>query len=184
MEYPMLAQLSVLAAEGGATVNPVVPDTIGEIVWGAVFFFSLWILMRYVCLPPLLRVRAQREQQVQADREAAAAAESQAEQVRRDYEATLGEARTEANQIIEAARAQAEQRRGEQVAAVETELAEERQAAMAELDTARASALGELKGDVADLAVSAASKVVQAPLDPATHRATVDDYVNRAGGTR
>jgi F-type H+-transporting ATPase subunit b len=180
----MLAQLSVLAAEGGTKINPVVPDTIGEIVWGAVFFFSLWILMRYVCLPPLLRVRAQREAQVQADNEAAAAAESQAEQVRRDYEATLGESRAEASRIIEEARAAAEHSRGERVAAVESELAAERQSAMAELDTARANALGELKGDVADLAVSAASKVVQAPLDPAQHRATVDEYVNRAGGSR
>ena len=178
----MLAHLSVLAAESSDKINPVVPDTIGEIFWGAVFFFLLWILMRYVCLPPLLRVRAQREQQVQADNEAAAAAEAQAEQVRRDYEATLGEARGQAGRIMEEARAAADHRRGEEVAVVEAELAQERQGAMAELETARAAALGELKGDVTELAVSAASKVVQAPLDPATHRATVDEYVNRAGG--
>ena len=71
-------------------------------------FFGLWILMRYVCLPPLLRIRAQREQQVQADREAAATAETQAEQVRRDYDATIAEARAEAARIIEAARTEAE----------------------------------------------------------------------------
>jgi F-type H+-transporting ATPase subunit b len=180
----MLAQLSVLAAEGSQKINPVVPDTVGEIFWGAVFFFGLWILMRYVCLPPLLRVRAQRDQQVQADNEAAAAAEAQAEQVRRDYDATLGEARAEASRILEEARAAADQRRGQEVSVVETELAEQRQTAMAELDQQRGSALGELKGDVAELAVSAASKVVQAPLDPATHRATVDEYVNRASGSR
>jgi F-type H+-transporting ATPase subunit b len=179
----MLAQLSVLAAEGGEkTINPVVPDVIGEIVWGATFFFLLWILMRYVCLPPLMRVREQREQQIQADREAAAAAEAQAEQVRRDYEATLAEARTQAGQLVETARAEAEADRGRKVAAVETELAEQRQASMAELEAARAQALGQLKGDVADLAVTAASKVVQEPLDVSAHRATVDDFVNRSGG--
>ena len=53
---------------------------------------------------------------------------------------------------------------------VETEVAEQRQAAMAELEAARAAALGELKGDVAQLAVSAASKVVQADLDLAGNR--------------
>jgi F-type H+-transporting ATPase subunit b len=180
----MLAHLGVLAAEGTTNINPVVPDTVGEIFWGAVFFFGLWILMRYVCLPPLLRVRNQRDQQVQADNEAAAAAESQAEQVRRDYEATLGEARAEAGTILEGARAAADERRGREVATVESELAEERQAAMAELEQERAAALGRLKGDVADLAVSAASKVVQTPLDPASHRAAVDDYVNRASGSR
>lgn len=180
----MLAQLSVLAAETESVVNPVVPDEIGEIVWGAIGFFSLWILMRYVCLPPLLRVRAQREQQAIADREAAAAAESAAEQVRRDYDATIAEARTEASRIVEEARAAAEAERGAKVAEVDSELARERQAAMAELDTERAAALGQLTGDVAELAVSAAAKVVQAPLEVSDHRATVDEYVNRAGGQR
>ena len=44
--------------------------------------------------------------------------------------------------------------------------------------------LGHLGLNVADLAVAAASKVVQAPLDTAAHRSTVDDYVNRSGGQR
>lgn len=183
----MLAQVSVLAAEAAesaAKINPVVPDVIGEIFWGAVFLFMLWILMRYVCLPPLLRVRAQRDAQVQADQEAAESARTQAEQVRRDYDATIGEARGEASRVLEEARAAAEATRSQQVAAVETELASERQVAMSELDTERAAALGQLTGDVADLAVSAASKVVQAPLDPAAHRSTVDDFVNRSGGQR
>jgi len=180
----MLAQLSVLAAEGSTSINPVVPDNKGELFWGAVFFFLLWILMRYVCLPPLMRIRAQRDAQVQSDLEAAETAATQAEQVRRDYDATLAEARGEASRVLEEARAAAEQRRSQQVAAVETELAAERQSAMAELEAQRAAALGELTGDVAELAVTAASKVVQAPLDPAAHRGTVDDYVNRSGGQR
>ena len=183
----MLAKLSVLAAEAAEaqkTINPVVPDELGEIFWGAVGFFSLWILLRYVCLPPLMKAREQRAHQMLADQEAASAAETQAEQVRRDYEATLAEARAEANRIVEAARVAAEERRSEAVRAVETELAEQRQAAMAELDAARAVALGQLKGDVAQLAVSAASKVVQADLDLAGNQATIDEYVNQAGGNR
>lgn len=180
----MLAQLSVLAAEEAPKINPVVPDTIGEIFWGAAFFFLLWILMRYVCLPPLLRVRAQRDAQVQADNEAAESAAAQAEQVRRDYDATLGEARGEASRVLEEARSAAEAERSQQVAAVETEIAAERQAALVELDAERSAALGQLTGDVADLAVAAASKVVQAPLDAAAHRGTVDDYVSRSGGQR
>jgi F-type H+-transporting ATPase subunit b len=183
----MLAHLSVLAAEVAEeteTINPVVPDELGEIFWGAVAFFALWILMRYVCLPPLMKVREERAKQVLTDQEAAATAESQAEQVRRDYDATLAEARAEANRIIEAARAEAEARRSEVIAQAETEVAEQRAAAVAELDEARAAAVGRIRGDVAELAVSAASKVVQTDLDVASNRATVDEYVNRASGQR
>lgn len=183
----MLALLSALAAEAAentTTINPVVPDDLGEIFWGAVSFFGLWILMRYVCLPPLMKVREERVRKVIADQEAAADAESRAEQVRRDYEATLGEARAEANRIIEEARAAAEERRSQVVAAAEAEAAEQRAAAMADLDQARAAAVGELRGEVAQLAVSAASKVVQTDLDVAGNQATVDEYVNQASGPR
>lgn len=183
----MLALLSALVAEGAEateTVNPVVPDELGEIFWGAVGFFGLWIVMRYVCLPPLMKVRHERAQTIKADQEAAAAAEAQAEQVRRDYDATLAEARREAGAIIEEARAEAEERRSVAVRAVEAELAEERQRAVAELDAARADALGRLRDDVAALAVSAASRVVRAEVDPAASQATVDDYVERSSGNR
>jgi F-type H+-transporting ATPase subunit b len=182
----MLALLGALAAEAAddTTINPVVPDDVGEIFWGAVAFFGLWILMRYVCLPPLMKAREERAKRVLTDQESAATAESQAEQVRRDYDATLAEARAEANRIIEAARAEAEARRSEVIAQAETEVAEQRAAAMAELEQARAAAVGRIRGDVAELAVSAASKVVQTDLDLATNRATVDEYVNRASGQR
>lgn len=183
----MLAHLSVLAAEvaeAKESINPVVPDELGEIFWGAIGFFSLWILLRYVALPPLMKVREQRAKQVLADEEAAAAAETQAEQVRRDYEATLAEARAEANRIVESARAAAEERRSEVLRGVEAEVADQRQAAMAELDAAWGTALGQIKGQVAQLAVSAASRVVQTDLDVAGNQSAVDEYLNDASGSR
>lgn len=180
----MLAVLSVLAEEGAKTINPVVPDNIGELFWGAISFFGLWILLRYVCLPPLMKVREERAQKAQSDLEAAATAVTQAEQVRRDYDATLAEARAEAAQVVEAARAASEAQRAEAVRVAEAEVAEQRQVAMAELDSARAAALASIRSEVADLAVSAASKVVQSDLDLASNRSTVDEYVNQASGNR
>jgi F-type H+-transporting ATPase subunit b len=181
----MIGLLAALAAEvPKEVINPVVPDELGEIFWGALAFFTLWVLLRYVCLPPLLKVRAEREQQVLADQEAASAAETQGEQVRRDYEATLAEARSEANRVVEAARVASEAQRSQAVAVAEAAAAEERQAAMADLDAARAQALNQIKGDVASIAISAASKVVQADLDLAQNQSTIDDYVNQASGNR
>ena len=146
----------------------------------AVAFFSLWILMRYWLLPPLLRVREERQAKAIADQEAAEEAIASAEGVRRDYEATIAEARAEATRILEEARAEAEAERGRKVAAAEAEVAEQRQAAMAELEEARAAAIASMGGDVTDLAVTAASKVVDSQLDVSAHRATVDSYVEEA----
>ena len=177
----MLASLLVLAAEEDPTaINPVVPDELGEIFWGAVAFFSLWILMRYWLLPPLLRIREERQAKEIADLEAAESARTHAEQVRRDYDATMAEARAEANRVLEEARAAAEAERGRVVAAAESEVAVQRQESMAELEAARARAIEAIGGDVADLAVTAASRVVDAPVDAEAHRSTVERYVEDA----
>ena len=111
----MLATLSALlaeAAEKKETVNPVLPTT-NEIVYGAIFFVLLLVFMWAVCLPPIKKAMRQRDEQVQADLEAAERANAEAEQVRRDYDATLAEARAEAARIVEEARHAADVRRGE-----------------------------------------------------------------------
>lgn len=174
----MLASLLVLAAQKDPTdLNPVVPDEIGEIFWGALAFFALWILMRYWLLPPLMRIREQRRNKEIEDLQAAETARSAAEQVRRDYDATLAEARQRAAEVLEEARSAAEADRARAIAAAETEVATRRQEAMAELEAQRSAVISQMGSDVADLAVTAASKVVEAPVDPAAHRATVESYV-------
>ncbi len=172
-----IAALAAEGAEGAADINPVVPDEIGEIFWGALAFFSLWALMRYVLLPPLLRIREERQNQELADQAAAAAALEQAEQVRRDYDATLAEARADASGVLEQVRAAAEAERGAVVAAAEAEIAAERQQALQELEAQRSTAVGGMDDDVADLAVAAASKVLDTSVDPGAARPTVAAYV-------
>lgn len=180
----MLAALTLVAAEGGSTdkvTNPVLP-TVPHLIWSAIFFFSLLILMRTVLLPPLKKAMRQREEQIRADEEAAERATVEAEQVRRDYEATIAEARAEAARVVEDARSAAEAARTERLRAVDNEVAVERQEAMAGLDGMRQSAIDQLKGEVGGLAVSAASKVVGKSLDASNNQGVVDSYVNQAGG--
>ena len=164
-----------------AKLNPVVP-TLPEMVWGAISFFVLLIMMWAVCLPPIKKVMRQREEQLLADAESAERAGSEAAQVRRDYDATIAEARAEAARVIDEARHAGEARRSEIIAAVEAELLEVRQAAVAEIEADRQRALVQLRTEVGGLAVAAASKVVQQSLDAGANQAIVDAHVNQASG--
>ena len=56
-----------------------------------------------------------------------------------------------------------------------------RSAAADEVVAAKADAMAQLRSGVADIAVQAASAVVQKPLDPAAELQVIEDYVNRAG---
>ena len=166
---------------GAEPINPVAPD-VPNMFWAAVFFFVLLLLMYTVCLPPVRKAMRQREEQQRLDAEAAERAEQASEQVRRDYDATLADARALAARIVDEARTEADIERVRQVGEVEAEINAARAELMVELDAQRAAALDGMKGDVAALAVQAASKVVQRDLDVAASQSIVDDYVASATG--
>jgi F-type H+-transporting ATPase subunit b len=180
----VLSWLPILAAaaEGGEAVaeadppNPVLPEW-NEAFWALVFFLALWAAMKYVLLPPLRKVMAEREEVVRRDREAADRSRDELIQAQADYEAALAGARAEANQLIEEARARADARRNELDVAAEAEIAALRQQATAELGAARQQAISQMTNDVTDLAVSAASAVIGAPVDRARATAVVERII-------
>lgn len=164
----------VLAAESTEDPpNPVIPE-VNEIVWAAIFFIALWTLMKYVLLPPIQRAMENRASTIQSDRDAADAATSALGSTRRDYEASLAAARSEASDIIAAARGRADEQRAAKQAEADAEIAELRRAAQAEIDDARASALRGMRGDVASLAVGAAGVVLGRELDAGSQQSVID----------
>jgi|JI10StandDraft_1071094.scaffolds.fasta_scaffold32205_4 F-type H+-transporting ATPase subunit b len=179
----MLAAVLSILAEGGEeakeVVNPVIPD-IPELIWGGIAFFLLLILMNWVLLPPIKQAMRKRDEQLRGDEEAAERAVVDSEQVRRDYDATLAEARAEAARIIDEARQGADAQRADIIRAADDEVASLRQAALAELEAERAAALGSMRTDVAAIAVAAASKVVQQNLDVSANQSVVDAFVSSA----
>lgn len=173
----MLAALLAATEESAEVINPVVPE-LAEMVWAAVFFFGLWILMKYVLLPPVQSARRDREARVVADLEAAEAARTDAEAVRRDYDATLAEARVEAASVLEAARAAGDARRAELVGAAEAEAASARDGVMARVAEQRQAVMAQLQPEVGSVGVDAASRVVGRRLGVAENQAIIDELVS------
>jgi F-type H+-transporting ATPase subunit b len=163
--------------EAEETVNPILPVG-NELVWGAICFFGLYALMKFVLLPPVLRVMDERDRRLRADREAVDAAETGAADAQAAYDARIAEARAEANAIISAAREEADAYRAERFGEANAELAELRAAASAEVAAAKAAALAQLRGGVATVAVDAASRVIGRDLDLQRELAAIEDYVN------
>jgi F-type H+-transporting ATPase subunit b len=178
----VLLRLSILAAEATGTVaeknpkNPIIPAP-KEILWAAVFFALLYIAMRVTLLPPLQRLMKEREDKIRADLDAAERAKDDLVAVRAEYEAALAGARAEADALIEQARREADGHRAEIQAAADAEIAALRQEAQAEIAAARERALTAVHGDVVDLAVGAASAVVQRPIDRAASVAVVEQAI-------
>jgi len=174
----------LLAAEAATTEaapkNPILPVA-NELFWGAICFFGLWALMKFVLLKPVVSTMEERAAKVRDDLEQAERAESELVAAIEQYQAGLASAKAEATGLIEAARAEADVYRADVLARAEAQVGALRTAAADEVTTAKATAMAELRSGVADIAVQAASAVVQKPLDAQAEMQVIEDYVNRAG---
>jgi F-type H+-transporting ATPase subunit b len=111
-----------------------------------------------------------------------------AEQARRDREsaeqerlAALQEARREANEIINRAQKVASETREQDIAATREELDRMRERATAEIDAEKQRAIAELRGEVTDLALAAAGRVVGESMTGDRQRKLVADFLAESG---
>lgn len=107
-----------------------------------------------------------------------------AEQARRDREsaeservATLAEARREANDILARAQKVAQESRDTDIAATREELERMRVRAAAEIEAEKTRAIGELRGEVASLALAAAGRVVGETMTDDRNRRLVQEFL-------
>jgi F-type H+-transporting ATPase subunit b len=163
--------------------SPILPAT-DELVWGSISFLILVFLMRKFAYPAIKKGMEARSERIRADLDAAENAKTEATTVLDGYRAELAGAKSEAGRIIEEARQAADALKKDQEARLQTELAEIRARATADIEAAKVQAIADLRGEVAQLAVGAASVVVHKNLDPATQTQLIEDYINQVASTR
>ena len=111
-----------------------------------------------------------------------------AEQARRDREsaeservATLQEARRESNEILARAQKVAQEARDADIAATKAELERMRDRATADIEAEKQRAIGELRSEVADLALRAAGRVVGETMTSEREKRLVEEFLAESG---
>ncbi len=160
--------------------NPLVPSA-NEVVWGSAAFVVLLLIMWKFGVPAVKNMEQAREERIRNDLEGAEKARIEAEAEKAQYLAQIAGARDEAGRIIEEARQSAEQVRRDLIAKAEADAAEVRQRAEADIEVQRQRALTELRGDVAQLSIDLAERIVERSLDGDTQRQLVDSFIDQVG---
>ena len=160
--------------------NPLVPSA-NEIIWGSLAFLVLLGIMWKFGVPAVKNMEQAREDRIRNDLEAAERARTEAEAEKEQYLAQIGGAREEAGRIIEEARQSAEQVRRDLITRAETEANEVRARAEADIEAQRQRAMAELRGDVAQLSIDLAERIVERNLDRDTQRQLVDSFIDQVG---
>lgn len=176
----VLGAIVLAAADGeeASGLDLVLPAQ-AELIWGIVGFALLFAVIYFKAWPSLNAMLESRRTEIQGKLEDAETARQEAEQIRRQYNEQLAEARNEAQRIIDDAKQQAERLRGDIVAKAEEEAEQIRQRARVEQEAERARLLQELRGQVAAISIDIASKIVDAEVDQARHDQLVDSYIRQ-----
>jgi F-type H+-transporting ATPase subunit b len=160
--------------------NPVLPE-LNELIWIGIAFVLLLVLGLKFAYPAVAKAMDERSERIRADLEAAEQAKEAALAEQASYQASLADAKGEANRIIEEARAAAEALRSERASVAEAEAAEIRAKANADAESIKAQALVALRSEVTALALGAAERVVERSLDGDAQRSLIDEYIDQVG---
>ncbi|MSO79776.1 MAG: ATP synthase F0 subunit B, partial [Acidimicrobiia bacterium] len=158
-------------------ITPATP----ELLWGGLAFAIVAFALMKFAFPGIKKSLAAREDKIRGDLEGAETARREAEAEKANYEAQLGDARAQANTIVEEARVAAEQVRRDLIAKAEGDAAEIRTRAQEDARLAAERAMSDLQGRVTDLSIELAEKIVEHNLDRDTQLALVESYISSVG---
>ena len=149
---------------------------LGLLIVQIIAFIIVFLTLSAWVYGPMLNMMESRKQKIaQGLEDARVAAEARADA---EKEATkiIAEAQTEASKIVREATERAALAGQEVKTAAEAEAAKAREAAVAEAEVERNRILGDLRSQVASLAIAAANKLVGEALDEKKQRSLLDEF--------
>ncbi|WP_349651749.1 F0F1 ATP synthase subunit B [Lactococcus lactis] len=158
------------------------PNTVlGNIIVVSGAFIILLVLLRLFAWNAITRVFASRAKKISDDIDAAEANNKQAADLVKQRQAELAGSKEEAANIIQVANDTASQNRAKVLATANEEATSLKKRAQEDIEQERKEALNTVKGDVADISVQIAEKLIGQSLDASAQQELIDSYLAKLG---
>ena len=165
----------ITAADSG---NFLVKPNVGVMVWTLIAFgLALWILWKYA-FPRIGAALDRRQQAIEESIDAADRTKRQADELLAEYRERLGEARTQAEEIVSRARKAAESTNREALEQARLQREDLMEQTRRDIEAETRRAIGEIRAEVADLTVMATEKVTRKSLTEADQRRLVEEALS------
>jgi F-type H+-transporting ATPase subunit b len=180
MSMPIGAPLVLAAAEGGGFLSV---DT--TLLWATLVVFAIfaWILGKFAW-GPLLKIVDDREKTIREQVDSAQAAAAEAKDLLAQHQEILKGAGREREEILQKTLKEAELVRGELVTKARADAEQVLARAREQMGREKDQAIADLRAQVADIAVEAASRIVRSSLTEEAQRKLVDDYIKQLPAAR
>ena len=164
-------------AEGGEALFQV---NLFQVVIAATNFLLFLAIIWAFAFKPVASMLADRKARIEQGLKDAEQARRDRESAESERVAALTEARREANDILSRAQKVAQETRDADIAATKEELERMRQRAAAEIEAEKSRAIGEVRAEVADLALLAAGRVVGETMSNERERRLVEEFIRES----
>jgi len=176
---PGLAFAQAAEHEGMPQLNFATPLTLSQVVWMAIIFFAMYLLLSRWALPQVASVIDARTASISGDLDAARAARTEADAAAREVAEATRRAQAESQAQIAEAVTAAKQQAAADAERANAALAKQLAAAEAQIAAAQASAMGALRTVAAETAGLVFSRLTGTSPDPQRLTTAVDAALAR-----
>ena len=153
----------------------------GLIIWTWATFIILLVVLRLLAWKPLLSALTSREEKIRTDLREAEEAQQEAMKLLEANRAQLAQAERQSQLVIKEGREMGEKLKAEIMERANTSSRHMIEQAKEEIRREKEAALVQLRAEVADLAIMAAGKLLDANLDAPKQRQLVDAVIRDMG---
>ena len=141
----------------------------------------LVLLMKKFLFKPVMNMLEARDKEVNEMYSKAEVAQKNAQELEAEYNEKLSSAKEEASKIMKDAKHDATLRGEEIVGEAKKEASAILEKAQKEIEREKEAAMSEIKGDIADIAVNIAQKVIEKDLNEKDHEKLVEEFIDSWG---
>ena len=149
-------------------------------------FLILVVVVSWFAYKPIMKIMDERQSKIATDLKNAEDTKIEAQNVKKEYERQLTEARSEAQAIIDKANKTAKEAYDQMLAQAREEQENIFKTAKEQIEREKANALLEVRGEVVSLSMQLASKVIAKKIDEQADKKIIDDFLdeitNKTGG--
>ncbi len=162
----------------------------GLVEFNSTFIFQIvnalviFLVLRHFLFKPVTEMMEKRTKSIEDSFKEAELKTKKSEELKAEYEAKLNEIKEEKNKMIEDATRRAQNRSDEIIAAAQEEADRLAEKARAEIEREKQKMMNELKGEISQLAIGAAEKIIEKDIDENTHKQLIDNFIDKAGETQ
>lgn len=184
MPIPTILMSPPLLLAEGAEFNVFDMNGAGNLLWTLLIFFLALPIMWKMVFGPITAALIERDSKASEAIHAAEAASEAAERSRAEVEIALGNANAEAKKILAGATSRAETRERDIVDNAKKEAEAMITSARNQIDAEREKAIAQIRGEVVDLSLKAASEVLGRTVGSEDDRRLAQEIVQSSGSAQ